>query len=270
MPHIQPFTHSISPFSIIFLLQLAHGLSFVQAAPLAGGAAYQQPSGDKEAEIARLSTQLRTADPEGRREAAIALSHIRDKAITSILIGGLDDPAPMVRAAVVTALGQSGDPSAVNAIVSRLSSDKEVFVRKAAAYALGGLSANEATRALIAALNDKDPEVRGAAAVSLAEHTDAMTITPLSNALSDKSDFVRARAAAALGMIGPSAATAVPTLIRMLKSDPDSEVKRHAATALGSIGDRSALPTLHLTAHDIDPYLANAARASIEILEGKR
>jgi HEAT repeat protein len=270
MPHLQRFNQTIAPFSIIFLLHLASGLSVVQAAPLADGSAYQQPSTNKEAEIARLSTQLRTADPEGRREAAMALCHIEDKAVISILVGGLDDKEPMVRAAVVTALGQRGDSSVVPAIVSRLSSDKEVFVRKAAAYALGRLSGNEATKALIAALNDKDLEVRGAAAVSLGEHADAMTITPLSTALSDKSDFVRARAAAALGVIGPSAAAAVPTLITLLKSDPDSEVKRQVATALGSIGDRSALPTLHLTAHDTDPYLANAARASIRMLEARR
>jgi HEAT repeat protein len=270
MPHIRRFTQTIAPFSIIFLLLLALGLSVAHTAVFADESTYQQPSGDKEAEITRLSTQLRTADPEARRDAAMALAHIKDKAVVPVLIGALNDQAPMVRAAVVTALGHLGDSSAVAALVSRLSSDKEVFVRKAAAYALGRLSGNESTIALIAALNDKDPEVRGAAAVSLGEHPDLMTIAPLSTALSDKSDFVRARAAAALGVTGPSAATAVPTLIGLLKSDPDSEVKRHAAAALGSIGDRSALPALHLAAHDTDPYLANAARASIIKLELKK
>src|SRR4029453_10274080 len=119
MPHLQRFNQTIAHVSIIFLLHLASGLSVVQAAPLADGSAYQQPS-TREAEIARLSTQLRTADPEGRREAAMALCHIEDKAVISILVGGLDDKEPMVRAAVVTALGQRGDSSVVPAFVSRL------------------------------------------------------------------------------------------------------------------------------------------------------
>jgi len=216
--------------------------------------------------MARLSAQLKSADTEGRREAAMSLSRFKDKAVASLLLDALDDPSPIVRAAVVTALGDIADSSVVRALTRVLTSDKEVFVRKAAAYALGRISGSESTKALVSVLKDKDPEVRGAAAVSLGEHADPSTTAPLISALSDKDAFVRARAAAALGAIGPPASRAVPTLITQLKSDADAEVKRQIATSLGSMGDRSALPALHAAALDSDPYLADAARISIKKL----
>jgi HEAT repeat protein len=267
MPQIQRFTHCIARFSIIILLPQSLCFSFIRTAILSYGPVFLQSSSEKDAEISRLSVQLRTADPEGRREAAMMLSHLKDKGAIPALIQALTDKSSLVRAAVVTALGDLGDSSVVTALTSTLTSDKDVFVRKTAAYTLGRFSEGDSTRALIAALKDKDPEVRGAAAVALGEHADAATISPLISTLSDKNHFVRARGAAALGAIGPAAATAVTTLIALLKSDPDAEVKRHTAAALGSIGDRSALPALHMAARDSDPYLADAARASIRKLE---
>ena len=90
---------------------------------------------------------------------------------------------------------------------------------------------------------------------------------PLAAALSDKSAFVRAQTARALGVNGSAARQAVPTLIGLLASDRDAEVKRQAATALGSIGDHSALQSLDRATHDSDPYLAEAARDSIRMME---
>jgi HEAT repeat protein len=267
MPPFPRFTTTLSRFSIIILFLQAICLSSLHASVLPHASAYLQSSSEKDSEIARLADQLRTADPEGRREAAMGLSHFREKAVTSILVGALSDSSPTVRAAVVTALGHIGDSSVVTSLTPLLAADKEVFVRKAVAYALGRLSGSTSTTALLAGLKDKDPEVRGASAVSLGEHGDPATTVPLTSALSDKNPFVRARAAAALGSIGAAAASAVPTLIALLKSDEDAEVKRQIATALGSIGDRSALPALHTAAANGDPYLSSAARDSIKKLK---
>jgi HEAT repeat protein len=269
MPQLLRFTCTISRFSIIILLPQAICLTFLQNIGFSNETAYEQASNEKDSDVARLSAQLKTADTEGRREAAMGLSHFEDKAVTSVLLDAVNDPSPIVRSAVVTALGDLGDSSVVIALNRVLASDKEVFVRKAAAYALGRTSGSESTKALIAALKDKDPEVRGAAAVSLGEHADPTTTAPLISVLSDKNPFARGRAAAALGAIGRAASSAVPTLIALLKSDEDAEVKRQIATALGSIGDRSALPSLHAAALDSDPYLAHAARLSIKKLNDK-
>jgi HEAT repeat protein len=56
----------------------------------------------------------------------------------------------------------------------------------------------------------------------------------------------------------------------LLASDEDLEVRRQAATALGSIGERSALSALERAARDSDPYLVQAALASIKILQSSK
>ena len=224
-------------------------------------------SSELDSDVSHWSSQLKSGDLEERREAVHGLSHIRTTAATSALIFALDDSSPIVRASAVGALGDRVDAGSAAAIALRLSSDKDPFVRKTAAYALGKATGAERTSALIAALKDKEPEVRAAAAVSLGEKPDAAAVEPLASALSDKSDFVRAQAARALGVNGRAAARAVASLVKLLTSDPDGEVKRQAAVALGSIGDRSALSALERAARDSDPYLAQAARASIRLIE---
>ena len=229
----------------------------------------QQSSNEIEAEVTHWSALLKSGDQEERRDAVMRLSHIKGDAATSALLPALSDPSPLVRAAAVAALGERADSSVASALAARLSSDKNVFVRKTAAYALGKFSGTERTASLIAALRDKEPEVRGAAAVSLGDHADAAAIGPLTAALADKNAFVRAQAARALGVNGRAATQEVPALIALLASDTDGEVRRQAAIAIASIGDRSALPALERAARDSDPYLAQAARASIKMIEGK-
>jgi HEAT repeat protein len=227
----------------------------------------QRQSREIETEVAHWSAQLKSGDPEERREAAMKLSRIEGSAATSSLVSALTDPSPLVRGAVVASLGERADTSVASPLAARLTSDKDAFVRKTAAYALGRFSGTERTAALLAALKDKDPEVRGAAAVSLGDHAESAAVVPLAAALSDKNAFVRAQAARALGVNGSAARQTVPTLIGLLASDHDGEVKRQAATALGSIGDHSALQALDRATHDSDPYLAQAARDSIRMME---
>ncbi len=223
-----------------------------------------------ETEVARWSAQLRSADQEARRDAAMNLARIEGAAATSALLSALRDASPLVRAVVVAGLGERADASVASAIAAQLASDKDVFVRKTAAYALGRCAGTQRTSALIAALKDKDPEVRGAVAVSLGDHPDPAAIGPLAAALSDKSAFVRAQAARALGINGPGARQTASALIGLLASDRDWEVKRQAAIALGPIGDRSALPALELATHDSDPFLVQEALASIRMLQIKK
>jgi HEAT repeat protein len=230
----------------------------------------QRHSREIEAEVAHWSAQLKASDHEDRRDAAMRLSRLPGEAALSALITALTDPSPGVRALVLAGLGERSDTSIVPLVVARLTSDRDLFVRKTAAYALGRFSGTERTSALLAALKDKDPELRGAAAVSLGDHADAAAVEQLAAALYDKSAFVRARAAHALGVNGRAAAQAVPALIRLLASDSDGEVKRHAATALGSVGDRSALQALEQASRDSDSYLAQAARDSIRMIEGAK
>src|SRR5215813_10382837 len=121
------FTITISRFSITILFLQAICLSFPDTSVLSYACAYEQSDSDKSSEITRLSDQLRTADPEGRREAAMGLSHFKEKAVLSILLGALNDSSPTVRAAVVTSLGNIGDSSVVTSLAPLLATDKEVF-----------------------------------------------------------------------------------------------------------------------------------------------
>lgn len=230
---------------------------------------YQQSSRSTDSEVAHWSSQLKSSGEEERREAAMQLARLKSEAAFRALASAVNDPSPRVRAAVVASLAERGDESAVPILITLLASDKDQFVRKATAYALGRFHEGERTAALAGALRDKDAEVRAAAAISLGDHADTGAIAPLASALSDKNSFVRAQAARALGVNGRAAVQTVPALMTLLTKDEDNEVKRQAAAALGQIGDRSALPALERATRDKDPYLAQAASDALRLIEKK-
>ena len=249
--------------------QIAAGqliLILLFAFPAAAGIrpGFQQTHSTIESEVAHWAARLKSSDEEERREAVMMLSSFEGNAVLPALEIALTDNSPRVRAAALNGLASRRGSSIVPLLAARLTQDKIQFVRKAAAYALGAFEGAERTRALIGALNQKDLEVRGAAAVSLGDHPDGEAIAALTNALSDKSAFVRAQAARGLGVNGRASQPAVPTLIRLLGSDGDSEVKRRAATALGLIGDRSAIPALERARQNQDPYLVSLATDALE------
>lgn len=259
-----------SPRLIASLIVLS---AFASAQPFCGSGqcAIVSPSPvnskqSSQSEIERYTSQLKSSDEEARREATLMLVALETPATIPALTSALNDTSERVRALAITGLARLGDSSLVSIIAARLAQDKKPFVRKSAAYALGKLGSAEGTAALVAALKDKDIEVRCAAAVALGEYSDASAIAPLTVALQDKSEFVRAQSARALGANGRAAAAAVPSLVRLLASDKDQNVRRHAATALGQIGERSALPALERAARDHDPYLSQAADEAIKLL----
>ena len=218
-------------------------------------------------EIARLKASLTSSDEEERRNAVLTLATIGTPAAAAALATVVDDSSPKVRAAAIAGLGYTGDQNYVPLASALLARDKEVFVRKAAAYALGRLRGPVATTALVEALKYKEAEIRGAAAAALAEYAATSAIEPLMRLLNDKSDFVRAQAARALGINGSAARAAIPALIKVLDSDKSIEAKQEAAIALGSIGDRSALPALNRAQRDEGPYLSRAAIDAIKRIE---
>ncbi|MBK8465072.1 MAG: HEAT repeat domain-containing protein [Chloracidobacterium sp.] len=104
------------------------------------------------------------------------------------------------------------------------------------------LSAEDASRIAIPALNDRDELVRAAAPSAVAflpKPEAARLILPL---LNDKAEFVRSEAAFALGEVGDS--SAVQPLLQRLQKDSGA-VRSVAAAALGKIGDVSAVGALN-------------------------
>jgi HEAT repeat protein len=170
-----------------------------------------------------------------------------------------------VRRVAAEALGEIGDPRAVDPLTNALNDDK--VVRRAAIRALGEIGA-PAVVPLTNALKDGKEVVRGAAAEVLVK-IGAPAVEPLIAALTDKHEDVRWTVAEALDKIGwlpdegangvaywvakrewdqcvlIGAPRAVAPLTNALKDDVVG-VREAAAKALGKIGDPRAVEPLIL------------------------
>jgi HEAT repeat protein len=154
--------------------------------------------------------------------------------------------------------------------------DKQEFIRREAANALGATGSRSAVQPLIQLLTtDKEPSVRAAAAIALGKIKDDGAVVPLANVLNGstsgkkskarENEFVMRSAAQALGEIRSHAG--VSALIATLSDEKNElEVRRTAAAALGAIGDITAAPALKTAADSSDPYLAQAARTALRRL----
>lgn len=87
--------------------------------------------------------------------------------------------------------------------------------------------------------------------------------------MSDKDERKRTEAASYLGMLGPDAAPAIPTLIAS-SSDQSKRVRRASVKALGKIGVKSddVIDALSHASRDRDPFVAASASKSLRQLRG--
>jgi len=193
-------------------------------------------------------------------------------------IAGLRDDSPAVRAVAAKAILAVGADESV-AVLLPLANDKDEFVRREAAYALGLTKSRKATDPLTnLLLNDKKDAVRAAAAVGLGDLADESSVVSLATVLApelgaptkrkvqrEKNVFVLRASAKSLGQIKSRAG--VPALVAALSNEKAvNDVRREAARALGLIGDPSAVPALRVAATSGDPYLAQAAHESLKKL----
>ena len=226
-------------------------------------------------EIKVLTARLSSADVEERREAVTRLGALGRPEGSRAAAAALGDAAAIVRATAARAVLSLPSGEAATLILPLLR-DRDEFVRREAAYALGLTRSPVGVSALAAALEtDKQPSVRGAAAVALGQIGDAAAAPALAGALSrrlqapgffnrlrrrkvEEDEFVRRAAAVSLGQIGSRAA--VPVLIETLSNarTPD-DVRREAARALGLVGDPAAVPALRSVLTHRDPYLSRIA-----------
>lgn len=228
-------------------------------------------------EIEKQRTRLSSADVEERRDAVTRLRSMHNPEASRIALQGLRDPEAIVRATAAAAIfSLPTDESAANLIP--LLNDKDEFVRREIAYALGKTRNRTAVSPLIERLlNDKIDSVRAAAAVALGEIGDETAVSSLAAVLnpqlgltlkrskkSKKSEnpFVLRAAARSLGQIRSRAG--LPALIAVLNDEQaENDVRRESAFALGAVGDSSALPALREAVTHADPYLSQAAHEAI-------
>ena len=234
-----------------------------------------------ELEIEKQTRRLDSAETEERRDAVTRLGSMHHPRASRAALPALHDSVPIVRATAAAAIS-SLPPGESAGLMIPLLADKDEFVRREVAFALGKSHDQSAVQPLIETLtSDKRDSVRGAAAVALGELKDASATLSLAEALSpgsglatrsnkkskkEKDWFLLRAAARSLGQIGSRVGT--PALVAALQDEkmPD-DVRRESARALGLIGDAAAIPALRSVETARDPYLAEAARQAIYRIE---
>ena len=81
------------------------------------------------------------------------------KPVSGSDVEDLRNPQPKIRARAAREIGQTGDPSAVPALIAALN-DSSVKVRKQVVVALASIRVKQSLQGLIQATSDSDSEVR--------------------------------------------------------------------------------------------------------------
>jgi len=231
-----------------------------------------------EIQIEKLKERLGSSEEEERRDALMRLGAIHRVVASRAALPALSDPSPIVRVTAMKAI-LSLDAAESAAALLPLLNDKDEFVRREAAYALGATRSKTATSALSdLLLNDKEAGVRGAAAVALGHIGDEAGVIPLVGVLApqlsapakgkrkrEENPFVLRAAAVALGQIKSRAGTSALLAVVSNEKLPD-DVRREAVRSLGLIGDPAAIPALKTASLSEDPFLAQLAHESLRKL----
>lgn len=225
---------------------------------------------------------LARGEPTASSLSASALGQLGAREAVGPLIAQSGALSPKVRAAVASALGEIGDPAAIEALSERVRTDTAWEVRLAAIMALGrlrdervlpalifalqhekGKAGQEAVentlvslgapavKALIDLLDGESPEGRQAACNTLGRLGDRAAIPALRRELAGKRKALSVAAADALGRIGGDEASRA--LIERL-DDKRPDVLASVVRALGTLADPGA----------IDPLIALLPKASPE------
>lgn len=246
--------------------------------------ASQSPQGSLtplQIEIEKQTQRLGSTETEERRDAVTRLGSMHHPAASRAALPALQDSVAIVRATAATAISSLSSGERAAALIPLLA-DKDEFVRREVAFALGHTHDQSAVQPLIERLtSDKEDSVRGAAAVALGELRDATATLSLAETLSpgsgvatrsskkskkEKDLFLLRAAARSLGQIGSR--VGLPALVAALQDEKMADdVRREAAFALGLIGDVAAVPALRSVEAARDPYLAEAARQAIYRIE---
>jgi HEAT repeat protein len=197
-----------APLLALAFAVLAAGPAFAQADPFSAAVA-----------------QTKSSDPEARYGGAEALGSIRGPKSAAVLEGLLaSDKDGRVRQAAASALGRSGDASAVPALIAALK-DASAPTRFAAVRSLGALGSRAAVPALSALLRDPDASMRRTAAFELGQIGDPAAKGALKEALADADEGARLEAADALARMGDAGGLSAAQAALSSK-DPSSRRRR--------------------------------------------
>ena len=187
------------------------------------------------------------------------------------LIAALDDPDAYVRSVASAALPKAGVSAdvAVPALVDRLGREPDpVHLRALSEYreaAKPGLQVLE--RILADSKLDSETRWNAARTIGKIGAGAASAVPSLVAVLRDPAATVREHAAEALGDIGPPAAEAVQPLASVL-DDAAPRVRRDAVRSLGQIGEpaRAVLPAIQKLLDDKEDIVRTAARNTLQAI----
>lgn len=249
----------------------------------------------------QLSIAIRTGTTEQKRDALFQIRKLKSEIASRSALPALDDPDPIVRATAAASVAFLPKAETLAALAPMLG-DKDAFVRKEAAYALGATASSDAAASLVDLLRrEKDLEVKAAATIALGQTGNSSAVEPLLAILKrspvEDEEFLRRSAARSIGQIAqiikttdsyvvtpqnflserfkkisgddltakfPVFGAAIVTLGSVLQAKSEaSDTRREAAFALGSIGSRSAASILQARTFSNDPYLAEVAKEAL-------
>jgi len=268
---------------VLFLVVFAsfEVTSVARGASLIAGETVQSSLTPLQFEIEKQVRRMSSAETEERRDAVTRLGSMHHPAASRAALPALHDSVPIVRATAASAILSLPQGESAGYLIPLLT-DKEEFVRREVAFALGKTHNQSAVQPLVERLaSDKKDSVRGAAAVALGELKDTSASLSLAEILSPgygttarpgkkpkrgRDSFLLRATAHSLGQIGSRAG--LPALVAALGDEkmPD-DVRRESAFALVLIGDSSAIPALRSVEAARDPYLAEAAHQAIRKIE---
>jgi HEAT repeat protein len=256
-------------------------------------------------DLENLSRAIADGSTEQKRDALFQIRNLRSEIASRAAVPALKDSDPMVRATAAASVVFLPKQEAV-AVLTPLLEDRDAFVRKEGAYALGRVESPDAAASLIRILQrDKDLEVRAAAAVGLGQTGNPAAVEPLLSILqrrpSEETEFLRRSAARSIGQIAQIARTSDPYVVTPENFLPDKykktdglrdtaaqpviggavqvlsavlqnrqesdDTRREAAFALGAIGNPSAVNILRSLQTSPDPYLAEISKEALLKIE---
>jgi HEAT repeat protein len=215
------------------------------------------------------SFQLKSADAETRRRAALKLGVPGRRSSITALQPLLDDPEWRVREAAASALAAIAEAEAVPHLLHAIRASAEIrgadgaaAVRRASVAGLVAVG-QPAVAPLIEALRDRDARLREAAIEALGGIGGADSAAALATAVGDDRSTVRQAAAPALARAGGPGA--VPAL-RTALAHKDPATRRAAAAALGLLTDPAAAEALRACTGDRDRAVRDAAMHALAAL----
>lgn len=242
-----------------------------------------------------LVQALRHSDPAVRRDAVVALGHLKDMRASDALIRTLRDQSPEVRHHAIAALksieddcdlapvlgylregSRDFDAGSVrarratrtrppNEIVSRVlaafCTDPHRGIREAAAFALGVIGDHATVDAVLPLLRDPDVAMRATAVLALGAIGNPTAAGAVVQALSDGDPHVKYLALLAITLLGGP--ESVQTFARLL-DDPDADVRLRAILAVQDLPecDRTAVTIVEALRRKVSDPVALIRRAA--------